>query len=373
MKIMFIIRSLNVGGAERQLICLAKGLNKSGTDISTAVFYRNGALERELQQADIPIIDLRKSGRWDILQFYFRLFTLTKKVAPDIIYGFLGTANILTILLKPCFKQIKMVWGVRASNVNLDHYDWMSRASYRIERWLSRFADLIICNSHAGKDYLVRCSFPENKTIVIPNGIDTVRFRPDMKACKRMRAKWGIANDEILVGLVGRLDPMKGHSTFLKSAAMLSRENKSVRFICVGDGPETYKSKIHSLSSELGLDGRIIWIGALSDMPIVYNALDVAVSSSSFGEGFTNVIGEAMACGVPCVVTDVGDSAWIVGKTGIVVPSGNPQALSEALMRLIALSAEQRRALGAHARDRIVSKFGVDALVARTVQSLGLT
>ena len=150
---------------------------------------------------------------------------------------------------------------------------------------------------------------------VIPNGIDTSRFREMPGSGARLRALWGVRDDQILIGLVGRLDYMKDHPTFLRAAAKLTHHNDSVRFVCVGGGPISYAAQLKDLSSELGLHDRIVWAGDQDDMPSVYSALDLLVSSSS-GEGFSNVIGEAMACGVPCVVTDVGDSALIVGETG---------------------------------------------------------
>ena len=134
-----------------------------------------------------------------------------------------------------------------------------------------------------------------------------------------MRLEWGIAECEKLIGQVGRLDPMKDHSTFLKAAALLAHERKDVRFVCVGEGPTGYRDELYSLAKTLGLASRLIWAGSRRDMPAVYNAFDVAVSSSRWGEGLPNVIAEAMACGVPCVVTDVGDSAFVVDKLGVVV------------------------------------------------------
>lgn len=365
-KIMFLVRSLNIGGAERQMVYLAKGLQESGADVSVTVFYGNGTLEKELHEVGIPVINLNKSGRWDLISFIKRLFTAVNRVNPHVIYGFLGTPNILTILVKPLFRNIRMVWGVRASNVDLNRYDWLSRVSYRIECRLAKFADLIICNSHAGLDYAIHNGFPISKTMVIPNGIDIERFCPDAEAGKRIRRIWGISDNEILIGLVGRLDPMKDHPTFIKAASVLTRENKDVCFVCVGDGPEPYKTELKYLSLKLGLGGRILWPGACYDMPSVYNALDIAVSSSSFGEGFPNVLGEAMACGTYCVVTDVGDSAKVVGNTGIVVPSNSPDILAEGWRTILARTGDEKAILARQARQRIVDNFSIDSLISKT-------
>ncbi|HEY9098809.1 MAG TPA: glycosyltransferase [Thiobacillus sp.] len=366
MKILFLVRSFDIGGAERQLVILAKGLHQQGHKVSVAVFYANGPLEKELHEIGIPIFNLRKSGRWDVFPFFMRLVRVVGKLRPQTIYGFLGIPNILTVFLKPLFPEIRMVWGVRASNMDLDRYDWVSRASYRVECWLSRFADLIICNSRAGLEYAAAHGFPRKNMTEIPNGIDTERFQPDAAARARVRQMWCIAENEILIGLAARLDPMKDHPTFLRAAAMLARARPDVRFVCVGDGPESYKAELHRLAIDLELDGKLIWAGGHSDMPAVFSALDIACSSS-FSEGFSNTIAEAMACGVPCVVTDVGDSALIVAGTGIVVPPAKPEALYEGFLLLLE---KLEPGLQGATRAAICNRFTDNALVTKTVAVL---
>ncbi|MHC5827541.1 MAG: glycosyltransferase, partial [Nostoc sp.] len=163
----------------------------------------------------------------------------------------------------------------------------------------------------------------------------TERFQPNPEAGLQVRTEWRISKDTILIGLVGRLDPMKDHPTFLKAVALLCKEREDIRFVCVGMGSHEYAQELYQLAEELEVAEKVIWAGGRADMPDIYNALDINCSSSSYGEGFSNVIGEAMACGVPCVVTDVGDSAWIIGDTGIVVPPNNPEALKAGITSLI--------------------------------------
>ena len=369
MVIALLIRSLNYGGSERQLVALARGLHERQYDVTVATFYSGGPLEGELREAGVKVRGLDKGGRWDLLGFLFRLVRLLREEKPDILYGFLASPNTLSVLLKPIFLRTRMVWGVRASNVNLDRYDWLSRLSYGVERRLARFADLIIANSRAGSSYAVANGFPKNKMVVIPNGIDTERFRPDSEERRRVRAEWGLEEGEKLIGTVGRLDPMKGHATFLKAAAILSQKRGDVRFICVGDGPVDYGRELSALGEELGLTQRIIWAGLREDMPAVYNALDIA-TSSSYGEGFSNVIGEAMACGVPCVATDVGDSAWIVGSQGLVVPPGNPEALATRWQDVVDKAPEARSAIGLGLRERVAKNFSLDRMIEQTAEVL---
>jgi glycosyltransferase involved in cell wall biosynthesis len=241
-------------------------------------------------------------------------------------------------------------------------YDWLSGLSLKMTCRLARFADAIIANSHAGREHHVALGYPAQKTVVISNGIDTKRFCPDPKARDRIRAQWGVSEHEKLIGLVGRLDPMKDHSNFLHAAALLVREEKQFRFVCVGDGPIEYRASLQELTRTLGLEKYIIWVSARADVSDIYSALDLLVNSSSFGEGFSNVIGEAMACGVPCVATNIGDSAWLVGNQGEVVPPKDPVALVNAIEKLL----DHKVFDPGQIRQRVVDQLSVNSLVANT-------
>lgn len=370
--ILFLARSLDRGGAERQLVVLAKGLARREHAVAVAVFFGGGAYEAELAGAGVRVIHLNKKGRWDVLPFLIRLARLLRKERPAVLHSYLGVPNILAAVLKPLAPGTRIVWGVRASNVDLSRYDWLSRFAYGLERRLAWLADRIIANSHAGKRHAVANGFPEAGIVVIPNGIDTDRFRPDPEGRRRVRAEWGLGDHEMLAGLVGRLDPMKDHPVFLEAASLIVKACRDVRFVCVGGGPADYAAVLRQRAAALGLTDRLIWVGARDDMPAVYSALDIA-SSSSLGEGFSNTIAEAMACGIPSVVTEVGDSARIVGEAGSVVPPGDPHALAAAIQHLIDLPAEERLARGAACRARVVSEFGIERLIQRTEQALDLT
>ncbi len=365
MKIAFLTTSLEYGGAERQLVSLATGLHANQHEVVIIVCYGDGPLANDLRRAGVPIRFLNKRGRWDQVGFVWRLIRAARAEQPDILHSYLGVPNLLTILIKPLFPHVKMVWGVRSSHVDLSQYSQLSHFVTRLEVMLSPFADLIIVNSQAGRDYQINKGFAAQKLIVIPNGIDTDQFCPDPAAREQVRAEWGIADQEMLIGLVARLDPMKDHPMFLRAAALLAQERSDVRFVCVGDGPEAYHHELQRLNEELHITERVIWAGARRDMPAVYNALDIC-ASSSYGEGFPNVIGEAMACGVPCVATDVGDSAWIIGDTGIVVPPRDPQALADGWHKLLDSQVNHEAV-----RARIVSMFSRDTLIKKTAEVLG--
>lgn len=369
-KVVFLIRDLNYGGAQRQLVTLVKALHQENCfDVTVLHFYGGGSLLKDMIDHGIPTISLEKQERWDVLGFFGRLFGHLKRIQPDVLHGYLGESNIVTMFLKPLFPSTRIIWGIRGSNTPSDRYGWLGSILSQLERLLSSFTDLIVVNSHTGKADYVNQGFASDKMVVISNGIDTERFGPDSEAGAKVRSEWGISPNTILIGLVGRLNSMKDHPTFVNAAALLSKEREDVHFVCVGVGEENYAKELYQLTDDLGIAEKIIWAGGRSDMPAVFNALNIACSSSSDGEGFPNVVGEAMACGVPCVVTDVGDSAWIVGDKGVVVPPKNPEALKTAINELI-----DKTNLDDYnpqeIRQLIVEQFSVGQLVLKTKAAL---
>jgi glycosyltransferase involved in cell wall biosynthesis len=360
---------LNYGGAEMQVTILANGLARSGHAVSVLVFYPNGPL-RERLSPDVTVRCLGKHGRWDVIGFLRGLFRVLDEEQPDVLYTFLPVANLLACLTRLRSPKLKLVWGVRASDVDLARYDWVSRLTYWLERGFSHCPSLIIANSEAGRRYAVSRGFPDNdRFIVIPNGIDVEHFRPDAKLRGAVRAEWGVLPHETLVGIVARLDPMKDYPSFLEAAAKLARRERGLRFVSVGAGPEDYAAVLQEQARALGLEERMIWAGPRSDLPAVYNALDLLVSSS-VSEGFSNVLGEAMACGLPCVATDVGDAREILGDSDTVVPPCNPEALVAGIVALLERLRMERASLGTRLRQRIAENFSVEMLVQRTKAAL---
>ncbi len=368
MRLVILARSLDYGGAERQLVALATGLHRRGHRVTVALFYGGGPLEREVHEAGIPVVSFQKKGRWDVAGFVARLAAFLRRERPDVVHGYLAMPDLMALALRPFYRG-KVVWGVRGSAVDKRDFDRLERAIDRAEGALARFADLVIANSHAGKDTVVAQGFPAEKVLVIPNGIDTDRFRPDPEAGKRFRAEIGMAEGVPLVGIVGRIDPQKDHATFLRAAAAIVREREGVQFACVGSGPAAERARLETLAADLGLEERVRWIPARADVPAVYNGLDLLVLSSAYGEGFPNVVGEAMACGVPCVVSDVGDGAFVVGDLGAVVPPKDPDRLANAIsgtLDALAAGTIDHTAL----RERIVERFSLPLLFERTESAL---
>ena len=364
-RLTFLTRSLDFGGAQRQLVTLAKSLDKRQFDVSILTFYSGQPLEHELENSGVTLVSLDKRGRWELLTFFNRLVREVRALQPDILHSYLDIPNVLALLVKR-FVPTRIVWGVRASSIELQHYDWLFRLASKLERALSRYPDLIILNSQAALKYHLSIGFPGQKLKLIPNGIDTETFKPDPGARTTVRREWGVPESVPLIGTVGRLDPVKGIPLFLKAAALVGKQRAEARFVCIGDGPITYAERLKSISTELGINNKVIWAGARSDMKAAYNALDLLVSSS-LAESFPNSVAEAMSCGVPCVVTAAGDSASLVGECGDVVPVGDQEALAASILSSLDSNRVQR---GRQSRVRIVENFGLEKLASNTEAAL---
>jgi len=227
----------------------------------------------------------------------------------------------------------------------------------------------MITNSFAGKEYHQKVGYDVRRMIVINNGIDTAKFFPNKKIGKHLRAEWGIQNKHILIGFVGRLDPIKDHPTFIKAAASVIKQTPNAYFACVGSGNDSYKNQLIELVKNLGLVEKFVWTGYLEKMVAVYNAFDI-LCLSSYGEGFPNAIGEAMACGIPVVTTDVGDSAEIVGDPSKVVKVGDYRQLAEVIIKMSKLPKEKLRSYGTRGLKRVTKKYALDSMVEKTEKAL---
>jgi glycosyltransferase involved in cell wall biosynthesis len=370
LKIIFFIGSLAAGGAERQISQLAKNLSKRNHTVSVATLYPGGVNWHWLQQnSNVNVISLYPTKNsstiltgLQLLTAPLRLRKILKSSQANILYSVLNITNFLAWLATWGWKPSILLWGIRASDMDLV---WKEYLPFKACSWLSPWVPAIIFNSHSGLHHHVKSGYRGKKHEVIVNGIDTQRFKPEQKLREQMRLMWGVAPNETLIGLVGRLNTVKDHPTFLNAAAQLNRERKNLRFICIGGGSPTYLTQLKESAVKLGLDEVLIWAGEQKDMPQVQNGLDIAVSASS-SEGFSNTIGEAMACGVPCVVTHVGDSALIVGDHGVVVPKGGYKALGHGLTKLVDMDSTTMIQLKKAVRARVQELYSIDKLVSDT-------
>lgn len=363
LSIFLLARSLDVGGTQRQLVLLAKGLHELGHSVAVGLFYSGDALVAELEGSGVEVVDLAKKGRWDSLGFGRRLIAEVRKRRADVLYSFLTAPNVIAAAVKPFLGETRVVWGIRASDMKVAQYGLVHQLARKTECLLSHVPERIISNSSAGAEFAIRSGFPRPRIAVVPNGIDTDRFRPDQGLRSRERKRLGIRDEEIAIGVLARLDRMKGYGEFLDAAVLIAARNPLTRFFCIGDGPEAEGLK--KRTQELGLGDRVMFPGEM-DAVAALNALDVACSSS-LSEGFSNAVAEAMACGLPSVVTDVGDSASIVGRSGTVVAASSATALADGILLEIAKLARHDASLP---RTRIVRQFSVAAMIEGTVEVL---
>ena len=367
MRILFVARSLECGGAERQLSQLARALKASGDEISVAVFYDGGMFQEDLRAGGIPIVHLKKRSFWDLLGPFLRLVSAARTQRSDVVYSFMLGPNILAAASRPFIGKTRVVWGIRSSETNWRVYGWSAVVAALLERWLSRFADLVICNSEVGRRESIENGFPEERTVTIANGIDTNQFRPDPAARRRMRKALGLRDEHFAIGIVGRLDPHKGHKLFFDAARRVAAELPLAAFVCVGGGPDDYVLELRRYAANVTNGSPVIWAGVQADMIGVYNALDVLALTSIGGDGFPNVLAEAMACGTPCIATVAGDSKKILSNSTWVVNSRDGASIAAAILTIADVP---KASLGEGLRQRIVSNFSLVEAVRATRHAL---
>jgi len=360
--VFLLVPSLEQGGTERQATLLALALRKRNLPVRVVVF-RGGVFAQDIEAAGIPLTVLGGGG-W--ISYFPALARLLRAEKPSAIYSFLPHANVVSAIVRLVDPECRLIWGIRSADMPLAGYGLKTRLAYWLERGLSSLPHRIITNSKSGAASCVRKKFPEKTIRVIENGFDTVLFRPDAAARQRVRAEFGLRPDEIAIGLPARIDPVKGHATFLQAAELL-KANVPLRFLCIGGGSQNLLAELKTLADRLGIAPQMIWTGNRDDMPAMLNALDVA-SLCSDSEGFPNAIGEAMACGIPCVATDVGDTRHLIADAGYVVAPRDPQALAAAWRKL--LDPGERKRLGDAARVRMVENFSLERLAERTLAEL---
>jgi glycosyltransferase involved in cell wall biosynthesis len=364
MRILILTTNLALGGAERQITIMARTMAELGHQVGIAIMYPGGELERELAASDVKIFPLHKSGRWDVVGFFLTVSNVVSAFHPDIFQTFLSTPNIIGSLLRPRLGRTPLVWGIRNSDVDLSHYDTFSRLCARLEAFLSPYCDLAIANSYAGFRAHVERGLRPKRFEVVENGIDSVRFRRRLDQRMRLRAVWGIPETGKLCLSVGRIDPMKDQNTLLRSIRYWPTNSF---LTIIGSGPVEALSKLRSEIAQLGLASRVRLIERMSDIENAYSAADVFVLPSAFGEGFPNVVAEAMSCGLQVVATDVGDVERLVGACGRIVAPKDPEALGRAVTDILCAN----HASYPDPRVRIVSNYGISTMVERTLQFYG--
>lgn len=361
--VLHLITGLSAHGAETMLYKLVARSDRARFRHVVVSLTDTGTLGEGIEALGIPLHTLMMRRGIPDPTAMVRLLALLRRVSPDVVQTWLYHADLLGLLTAKLAGRRVVVWNIRASNMDMSRYGRLAAWTRRACAWLSRRPRAVIVNSEAGRAFHARIGYHPREWILIPNGIDTERFRPDTAARSSVRQELGLEPETPLIGMVARFDPMKDHRTFLRAASLLHRQHPELHFLCVGRGVTAADDALWNAIKAESVRDNMHLLGERQDIPRLTAALDIATSASAFGEGFPNVVGEAMACAVPCVVTDVGDSASIVDDTGCVIPPEAPQALTTAWEELLALGAEGRQALGQRARGRAQTLFAFDQMV----------
>ncbi len=363
MRILHIITGLSTGGAEMMLYKLLSRLDRDAFEPGVISLMDMGTLGNEIQALGIPVYPLgMRRGIPDPLKL-LRLVRLIRTARPHIIQTWMHHADLLGGLAAKLAGNSPIIWGIRSSTFDQATSRRTTVLIAKISALLSpKLPACIVSCSEIARQVHVAMGYADDKMVVIPNGFDLELFKPDPEARWGLRQEEGIGAEDIVIGLIGRFHPQKDHRNFIQAAGLVSEKIPQVRFLLCGEGIDWDNRELVSWIQAAGIQERCILLGRRSDMPRINAALDLVSLASAYGEAFPNVIGEAMACGVPCVVTDVGDSAYIVGDTGIVVPPKDPQALTKGWQRLLSMDDSDYRQLGERARKRIEIKFSIKSI-----------
>lgn len=362
--VLHVITGLGNGGAEAALYRLCRhgsqGIRHSVVSIRDAGKY--GPL---LQDAGVTVYTLHAKRRITLLSWFFRLRGLIRKTKPDIVQTWMYHADLAGGLAARFATGCPVVWGIRHSNLEPGVNKPTTRAIARLCARLShRIPAAIACCSVEAARVHRAVGYCEDKFRIIPNGYDLCAFRPRPDARVRLRREWEIGGQEKLFGMVGRWHPQKDHANLMHALALLAETGLTFRCVLVGPMMTADNDALRALRADGRLKDRIILAGPRNDMPAVMNALDIHILSS-LGEAFPNVVAEAMACGTPCVTTDVGDAAQIVGNPGWIAPPREPRRLADAILNVLdALQRKGRETVGRECRRRIRENYSVDRMVA---------
>jgi len=332
LKILHIITSLDQGGAEA-VLCRLVADRKEGVEYSVISLKGEGFYGNTLRANGLVPYSFAFKRFFQLASFFefVRLVRLIASLSPDVVQTWLYHADLIGGLAARLAGCRRIVWGIRTSSLSPA---LNSRFTLMIAWFCARFSGLLpaaiaTCSVEAAKEHK-RMGYDPSKFHVIPNGFDLAAYAPDPAKRQQLRQEWGIAPDEVLFGCVARWDPYKDHPNLLQALAEVAARGAPVRCVLVGGSLAAKNRVLSDLLSKYNLNSSIILAGSRSDIPAVMNALDFHILPSA-SEAFPNVVAEAMACGTPCIVTDVGDAAMIVADTGWVVPPKNPVLLARAI------------------------------------------
>lgn len=365
MRVLHVITALGVGGAERMLLKLldARALAHCEQGV---IAMLPGPMAAPMRATGALVHELDFLGGIPLLGGASGLIRAARRFEPDVVQGWLYHGNLGAALARMCLpRPVPLVWGIRQSLANLQGENLLAKFGIALNRLGSARPDRLLFNSRTSLAQHRDFGFAMARADYLPNGFETGNFRPDTQARLHWRSAWSADEDTVVFGMFARFHSSKDHAGFLQAAARVHAQRPATRFVLAGTGVDQDNGVLARWIEAEGLHGCVHLLGERSDVAGVLPALDVYVSSSISIEAFSNSVGEAMSCGVPCIVTDVGDSPFIVGDTGRVVAARDPQALSAAMIGMCDLGRAGRATLGTQARARIVADFDIEAVAAR--------
>jgi glycosyltransferase involved in cell wall biosynthesis len=363
LKILHIITGLDTGGAELALYKLLSTLKPSEFSSHVISLKDQGDLGERIRSLGIAVTALNMHPGIPHFLDITNLSRIIREKEPHIIQTWMYHADLLGGLASRFSKRIPLVWNIRNSTLDRNTSKRTTRYTvYACARASHHWPQKIVSCSETARQLHVNLGYDAKRMIVIPNGFDLALFRPNPDARQSLRANLGLPSETILIGAVGRFDPQKDYLTMIKAATRLHAERSDVHFVLCGTGLTSSNSILTNWIDEHGLQSVFHLLGQRSDIPEITAAFDLATSSSAYGEAFSNVLGEAMACGIPFVATNVGDAATILGEAGKVVPPRDPDSLAAAWLDILSMSASQRSSLGNAGRNRIQTHFNLPVI-----------
>ena len=364
LRVMHVITGLGTGGAEMmlsKLVCAGDSLRFEPVVVSLT---DEGTLGQIIRGYGAPIYTIgMQRGGVSVVKLV-QLARLIKKLKPDLIQGWMYHANIAAFCARAIVGlRTPLLWNIRHTPHDLGTEKRLTAVLIRLGALLSSMPARVIYNSHVSLKRHEELGFRSGNSLVIPNGFDMASFCHSSAKRDHARIMLDIPVNAQVIGHVARFHPMKDHQGFLRAAAQVAMRIPNVRFVLAGKDVSLNNSLLRGWIDGLGLGERVMLLDERTDLSDLLPSFDMLCLSSAWGEGFPNIIGEAMACGLPCVTTDVGDAGMIVGETGRVVRPGDPEAFADACCDLLDLTPAIRQAQGEAARQRVVENFSLDAIV----------
>jgi glycosyltransferase involved in cell wall biosynthesis len=365
LRIAHVITGLALGGAETALYRLLATMDRERFEPAVVSLSGDGPVGARIRALGVPVHALELRAAPTLPATAWRLVRTLARLGADLVQGWQYHGSLAAQLTQPWLPwRTPVLWNIRHCIYDLRDEKRLTAAAVRLGARLSGRAARLIYVARASAVQHEALGYRSDRRVVLPNGFDTERFAPNPEARRRLRAELGLPGSAVLIGHVARYHPMKDHANFLAAARELRRSHSDVHFVLAGDRVDPSNGVLARDVGALGLGRHAHLLGRRDDVPDVLAALDIA-TSASYSEAFPNVIGEAMACGVPCVATDVGDSALIMGDAGRLVPPRHSAALAEAWRAVLALGEDGRAALGRQGRRRIVAEYGLRAIAGR--------